>query len=134
MRQRKGPLFRKMEEQIVVLRHIAKYQQDDTITGNLTYCNQTFPRNQFEEIIGELDNIEAVVRRNRQSFDSDGIPISEFDYFCELKPPIDDFKQGDILIRIDKKCQDLSVETINEVLGVQVLQLSNRDKVGGLTD
>jgi len=128
VRHRRSSFLKSLEERIVVLRAIEQVDVDDTVTGNLTFGQSTYPRNQFEVIIFEWMNVKGIILKDRTTFDPEGISTAEVDYVMNISPPQSSLKVGDILIRIDREFQDLYIESISQVRQVQQCELIIRSK------
>ena len=128
MRLRRGRLLKEIEEHIVVLRAIPQYNQDDSVTGDLTFCDCPYPRKAFEVVVSEATNQMACILRDRTSFDPQGIAEQDIEYRGNITPPIASLQVGDLVIRLDKGCQELYIEGITAVTAMQQLELANRSK------
>ena len=128
---RTGKLYKRMEEQIVVLRSIPELQQDLSNVDNFEYCGNTYAKSKYMEIIGDSDNKKIAILKRRLSFDPNGFPITESEYNGIVIPPTDKILVDDLVIRIDKDCQELYITGIEEQIGVQEIELSNQNKTSG---
>ena len=72
---RRGQFLTSLEEQIVVLRPIAQISQDDSITGTISFGDETFHLSRFNIIISESDDQKIIILRNRLATDPDGILV-----------------------------------------------------------
>ena len=125
---RRGRLLKEIEEHIVVLRPIPQYKQDDTITGDLTFCDCPYPRKAFAEVVTESANQKACILRDRTTFDPSGIAEQDIEYLANITPPIPTLEVGDLVIRLERGCQELYIEGITAVTQIQQLELANRSK------
>ena len=128
MRRFRGRFLKALEEQIVVLRPVPQYEQDDLVTGVLTFCECPYPRKAFTEIVAEKANQKICILKNSLRVDPDGIVVVDSEYLGNILPPNENVQDGDLVLRIDKGCQELYIEGISEVEGLQQLTLANRSK------
>ena len=128
---RTGRLFKRIQEQIVVLRSIPDLQQDTSNTDNFEYCGNTYAKSRYMEIIGNSDNRKIAILKGTISFDPNGFPVTESEYIGIVIPPTDKLLVDDLVIRIDKDCQELYITGITEQIGVQEIELSNQNKTSG---
>ena len=132
MRNIRGSFLKLLEERIVVLRPIPTVDKDSAVTGTWTYGASVFARQDFQEIVGEAANQKIVILRDRQALDDSGIPVSEAGYRGNITPPNNNLRPLDLVIRIDKGYDQLYIDGIEEVAGIQQLELINRERVGGV--
>ena len=128
MRQQRGPLYQMLAEQIVVLRDIPQCDQDDSITGDYTYCDCTYPIRKYKKLFLNPHDLQVTIQQDAATLDPDGIVVLELDYICQIVPPFSGIQSGDLVIRIEKDCQELYVSGITQELGRQVIELENRSK------
>ena len=128
---RTGKLYQRLKEQIVVLRTIPESQRDNNISDNFVYCDNTYDKSEYMEIIGIADNVRIAILKGSLSFDSNGFPVTESEYIGTVIPPLNNVLVDDLIIRIDKDCQELYIAGITEQIGVQELELSNQNKISG---
>ena len=132
MRNIRGSFLKSLEEKIVVLRPIPTVDKDSTVMGEWTYGASEFRHRDFQEIVGEADNQKIVILRDRQALDDGGIPVSEAGYRGNITPPNNDIRPLDLVIRLERGYEQLYVESMETVSGIQQLDLENRDRVGGV--
>lgn len=130
---RRSPFLRKLEETIVVLRPIPQFEQLPDTPGVWTFCERSYPKQAFASIIAETDAKKACILRRRLAFDATDILQQEIEYFANITPPITTLAVGDMLIRIEKACQELYIEGLTQVDAMQELELANRSKTGNAT-
>ena len=134
MRLRKGPLYRSQQEQVIVLRAIPQgQQQDDSDLPKeeryFSYGNMRYRKREYQEIVGQSANRKICISKRRIAFDPSGIPISTNDLIGVSVPPIENMKVDDLLVRLDKDLEELYIEGITNTLGIQEIELANRDKI-----
>lgn len=128
MKQRRGSFLKSMEEQLVVLRQIPTNQQDDTITGDWVYCDCKYPKRKFQRIATEVDNLKACILKQSVRVDADGIVVQDAEYRANIIPPFTTLSVSDLVLRIEKNCEELYIDSLSVVQGIQQLELTNRSK------
>ena len=118
MRQVKGPLYRCKGEDIAILRHIPKLEQNDSKDGDIQFLvegyNCRYPEKAFEVIIQKAKVM--ISQRVIPVIDPDGVAILSTDYTCERVPPFNQLpfnksvQSGDLVLRLDRHLQELYIE------------------------
>lgn len=130
MRAIRGSFCKTLEEQIVVLRPVPQVLQDDTETDEWVFCGCPYPRKAFQLIIGENVEQKIIIIKRGLTVDPDGISVSEAEYRGNVTPPLKTIQVGDLVLRVQKRCQELYIYGITDVAGIQQLELENRSKTG----
>ena len=130
MRNIRGSFCKTLEERIVVLRHRPQNLQDESVAGELLFCNCPYPRKAFDVIITEASNQRIAILRRGLTVDADGFVVAEEEYRGNLTPPNPKLQVGDLVLRMDRNCEELYIYGITEVAGIQQLVLENRSKTG----
>ena len=133
MRQRKSRMCRQREiaDQVVILRKIHKRDQDESIEGNYTFCDCNYPKKRFEIIVDESDGRGLVFQKQRVTVNSDGFLVVDDTYIAQAQPPITCLCRGDLVIRLNRGCQELYVEGVDLVGSIQKIYLVNRSQSEG---
>lgn len=124
----KGPIHKEYGEHIVVLRKIPQAKQCHDITGDYIFCNCKYPKKAFEIIIGESENQKMTVFWRSDAFDESGIVTSDIFYRGFIIPPRNELKIGDLVLRLEKNCEELYIEFAPQRVNRQQCQLVNRSK------
>lgn len=126
MRQVQGPLYRDLQEQIVVLREQDQAPEQNLPDHNYIFGDRSYPKDRFIVLVSREDNYKVVIQESRTAVDASGIPISSADYVSVLIPPNKFISTGDTLIRIEKGNQRLQVVSNETILNIQRIELDVR--------
>ena len=128
MRQLKGPLYRCKGEDVAILRPIPKVEWKIEETGDHIYCNNChYPKKAFCVV---KDHVKVMInQRVVPVVDPDGVAILSVDYVMEVVPPLNvHVLAGDLVIRLDRNCQELYIEGSSEDCGRQCIYLTTRSE------
>ena len=128
MRMRRSKFLRDIEEPIVVLRGVPGVFVNPDASGTWNYGDGEFDKRVFSQVVPDSPERKACILPNRGVVDSSGFAVSQVDYLANIIPPIAGLAVGDIVIRTTAADQELYIERITEVAGVQQLELVNRAK------
>ena len=129
MRQLKGPLYYCKGEDVAILRPIPKARRDIS-KKNLDpykYCDCEYPQISFDRI---KDRVKVMInQRVVPVVDPDGVAILSVDYVMEVVPPLDiRVMAGDLVIRLNRNCQELYIEGSSEDCNRQFIYLTARSE------
>ena len=128
MRLRRSKFLRDIEEPIVVLRGVPGVFVNPDASGTWNYGDGEFDKRVFSQVVPDSPERKACILPNRGVVDSSGFAVSQVDSIANIIPPIAGLAVGDIVIRTTAADQELYIERITEVAGVQQLELVNRAK------
>ena len=128
MRMPKGPIHKEYGEHIVVLRKIDVALQDDSITDDYTFCKCKYPKKAFDIIIDESENQKMSIFWQSDTWDETGIATSDIYYRGYIIPPNNLLEIGDLVLRLEKNCEELYIEFAPQRVNRQRCQLVNRAK------
>ena len=124
--RRTGRLFRNSKEQIVVVRGFADI--DSSKDGNIEFGDLSYSESEFRILIDKSANQEMMIKRFSAAIDQEGFALTDSEYLAVCIPPIEDLAVGDIVIRIQKRNEDLRITAITRSRGVQELELEKGNK------
>ena len=129
MRRIQDPLYKMLKEPVVVLRRIPANEQDSTIDEDHVFGSLRLNKRKFRLIIDASVNLRMAILPAQSTLDPEGIPVIELDYNGTLIPPNGLIMQDDVIVRTSKDEQELYVYRTKQVLGIQLFDFVNRDKV-----
>ena len=96
----------------------------------MLFCNCPYPRKAFDVIVDAGVDQQIMILRRGLVVDADGFVVAEEEYRGNLTPPNPKLQVGDLVLRMDRNCEQLYIYGITEVAGIQQLVLENRSKTG----